>query len=101
MRYLIHFRPGKAWESGKSIFEQSLEEHGLYMQSLYDSKKLIMGGPFLDDQGGTAIIEADSHEEANQILSECPSIIHKVFEADMHPLLIVFDQASGVSLRKE
>ncbi|MDF2815165.1 MAG: putative cytosolic protein [Paenibacillus sp.] len=98
MKFMIYFRPGEAWISGKSVFDQSLSEHGTYMQMLYDAKILLMGGPFLDDSGGIAIIEVSSEEEAATILKDCPAIVHKVFKAELHPLLLVFDLSAGLSL---
>lgn len=81
--------------------EQPLGEHGDYMQELFDSNKLIIGGPYLDDQGGMAIIEAADEEEAANILNNDPAIIDQFFKADIHPLLAVFDLMSGASLRSE
>lgn len=98
MIFIIQFRPGSAWLEGKSVFEQPLEAHGAYMQQLYDADKLILGGPLLDDKGGTAIIEVDSEEEARRILSECPSVAQRIFSAELHPLQMVFDRSRGVSL---
>ena len=99
MEFLIHFRPGNAWVPGKSVFEQDLEEHGAYMQALFDSNKIVIGGPFLNDRGGMVVIEVASEQEAGHILEECPSIVNGVFEAEMHPVMLVFDRSAGVSLR--
>ena len=32
--YLVLYRPGPAWLTGKSVMEQPLKEHGKYMLSL-------------------------------------------------------------------
>lgn len=33
------------------------------MQELFDSHKVIFGGPFIDDTGGIAIVEVNNEEE--------------------------------------
>lgn len=98
--FMIHFRPGKAWIKGKSIMEQPLETHGDYMQALYEAKKLVMGGPFMDDEGGVAIIDVPDKEEAERLVKLCPSVVDGIFVAEVHPLMLVFDQSTGLSLRE-
>lgn len=36
MKFIILFQPGEAWIPDTSVFDQRLEEHGEYMQRLYD-----------------------------------------------------------------
>ncbi|XID90789.1 YciI family protein [Paenibacillaceae bacterium WGS1546] len=100
MKFVIHFRPGAAWVNGKSVFEQSLDDHGEYMQKLFDEKKLMIGGPYLDDRGGMAVIEATDKDEAAAILNNAPAIVRRIFEAEMYPLMAVFDWTTGASLQR-
>ena len=91
--FVILYRPGSAWIKGKPFFEQKLTEHGGYMAKLLGEKKLVKGGPYLDNAGGMAIVKAADMKEANAILAEDPAVKSKVFEGTVHPWLVVFDEA--------
>ena len=53
--FVVIYTPGTAWLEGKSLTEQPFyREHGRYMQRFFADKRLIMGGPFLDNQGAWA-----------------------------------------------
>jgi hypothetical protein len=43
--YLVLYRPGPAWLTGKSVMEQPLREHGKYMLSLYTKGSMKLAGP--------------------------------------------------------
>ena len=43
--YLVVYRPGPAWLTGKSVMEQPLKEHGKYMLSLYIKGSMRLAGP--------------------------------------------------------
>src|ERR1044071_4440206 len=43
--YLVLYRPGPAWLTGKSVMEQPLKEHGKYMLSLYIKGSMKLAGP--------------------------------------------------------
>lgn len=45
--YLVVYRPGPGWITGKPITEQPLKGHGRYMLSLYTKGALKSAGPFL------------------------------------------------------
>ena len=42
--YLVLYRPGPAWLTGKSVMEQPLKEHGKYMLSLYIKGSMKLAG---------------------------------------------------------
>ena len=59
---------GSSWLPGKTIHEQPLEAHFAYMAALQDSHVLVLGGPFKDDEGALAVIEAVSLTGARLIV---------------------------------
>lgn len=101
MRYLIIFKPGPKWIPGKSIFEQPLKTHAEYMQKLYTERKLLYAGPFLDDQGGVAILSVSNADEVRQILANEPATREQIFVAEAHPWYLTFDTTQNRSLFQE
>jgi uncharacterized protein YciI len=64
---LVAHSPGPAWVSGVPFREQpGVEHHLATMKGWLEDGHLVMGGPFLDeDGGGVAIVCFDSVEEAD------------------------------------
>ncbi|MEW6213387.1 MAG: YciI family protein [Acidobacteriota bacterium] len=87
--FIIIYRRGQAWIEGKSISEQPLEEHGKYILGLYGAGKLRFAGPFEDDSGGAAVIEAASEQEARSIARDDPAVTSGVFVYEIHPWKLV------------
>lgn len=87
--YLVVYRPGPAFISGKPLAEQPLKEHGRYMLSLYKQGTLKFAGGFSDNAGGAAAFEAASDEEARAVVAADPAVASQVFLADLHPWRLV------------
>jgi len=85
LTYLVVYRPGPAWRSGKPIAEQALKDHGRYILSLYVSGSLKLAGPFSDNAGGAAAFEAADGDEARAVVAADPAVVSGVFLADLHP----------------
>ncbi len=64
---LIAHSPGPAWVSGVPFREQpGVDHHLATMKGWLDAGHLVVGGPFLDgDGGGVAIVRFESVEEAD------------------------------------
>ena len=57
---MIEHLPGRAWLDGVGFRQQpGVDVHMTFMRSLYDRGLLVLGGPFLDDAGGTHVLHAD------------------------------------------
>lgn len=93
--FFIIFKRGPKWIPGKSIWEQPLLKHTQFMQRLLEDEKLEFEGPFLDDQGGIALLNVSTEAEARAILAEEPAILAGTFEAELHPFRFTFDSATG------
>ena len=79
---------GPNWLLGKTITEQPLEAHFAYMEKLQDDHVLVLGGPFKDDEGALAVIEASSLAEAQLIFAADPGVERGVFSVSVHPWFI-------------
>ena len=83
--YLVVYRPGPGFLTGKPLKEQPLKEHGKYMLKLYTEGTLKIAGGFLDDTGGAMVFEAETEEQAKSVVAADPAVVTKVFVAELHP----------------
>jgi len=73
--YVFSHTPGPNWVEELPFNEQpGIEQHIKYMASLLERKILVMGGPFLDNSGGMAVIETGSIQEAEAIGRSDPGV---------------------------
>jgi uncharacterized protein YciI len=87
---LVH-RPGPAWVDETGYREQpGIERHIGYLRRLFDEGRMVMGGPFLDDAGGLALIEADDMEEASTFAYDDPTVREGLLSVEVHPWRVVF-----------
>jgi uncharacterized protein len=83
--YLVLYRPGPAWLTGKSVMEQPLKEHGKYMLSLYIKGSMRLAGPLTDNAGGAVLLEVSDDAEAKAIVTKDPAVKSGIFVYEMHP----------------
>jgi uncharacterized protein YciI len=87
--FLVIYRPGPAWLTGKPVTEQPLKEHGKYMLDLYKSKVMRMAGPFEDNTGGAVVLDVSGEDEAKSVVAHDPAVISRVFTYELHPWRLV------------
>ncbi|MFL5706706.1 MAG: YciI family protein, partial [Ktedonobacteraceae bacterium] len=68
------------------------KEHARYMRQFFDDKRLLMGGFFLDNQGGLGILEVANEAQAREIIEQDPAVLEKVFQPNLHPWHPAFNQ---------
>ncbi|MGC2626627.1 MAG: YciI family protein [Candidatus Udaeobacter sp.] len=83
--YLVVYRPGSAWLTGKSVMEQPLKEHEKYMLSLYIKGSMRLAGPLTDNAGGAVLLEVSDEAEAKAIVASDPAVKSGIFVYEMHP----------------
>lgn len=85
---LIH-TPGENWVDSLSFQEQpNVMEHVKYMSTFLKSKKLIMGGPFLDNSGGMMIYKCEKIEEAEKIANDDPCVKNGLLNVEVKQWLV-------------
>ena len=87
--YLVVYRPGPAWITGKPVTEQPLKEHGKYMLRLYKNGVLKIAGPFTDNAGGAVVFEAENEDDAKAVVAMDPAVTSKIFLSELHPWRLV------------
>ncbi len=88
--YLIQYSAGPAWRVGAPMEAQSLGPHVAYMRQLQAEGSLFAAGPYLNADGGMAIIVAADDEAAGAMLAADPAVQTGVFAAELRRWRPVF-----------
>ena len=83
MHFVVIYSPGPAWSKYESDREEVLWEHIKYQRELFDARKLVIGGPFLNGEGGMSILNVRSREEAEQIVGNDPGVVSEFYVTEM------------------
>ena len=70
----------------KTVFKN----HVRYLKQLYDDGKLYMAGPFAGMKDGIVVLEADSPEEASEIMSRDPALKSNLFSGTLYEWQVGF-----------
>jgi len=91
--FVVIYTRGPAWLEGETVAEQPFfREHVRYMQQFFAAGHLLMGGAFLDNQGGLGILDVASVAQARDIVAHDPFVLARVIEPDLHPWHAYFNQ---------
>ena len=74
--FVLFHEPGPDWKQGVPYPDQpGIEAHVAFARRLVDEGRLVMGGPFADEEsGGMLVIRAESLAEAEALANEDASI---------------------------
>lgn len=98
MRFVTLFGHGPNWQHGRTVFEQGpiMDEHLRSMRRRFDEGTLLLGGPFADDGGGIAVIEAPDNAAATAIIDADPAVTAGILTYRLHHLRAYFDAMASV-----
>ena len=100
--FVVIYTPGPAWQTVKTVDELPFfREHLQYMDQVFATKQLLMGGPFLDNQGALAILDAEGEAQARDIVAHDPFVQARVLEPQLHPWLAGYNQYQGENAPSE
>lgn len=86
--HVIFHTPGIKWVDSLSFQEQpGVMEHINYMATFLESKKLVEGGPFLDNSGGMMVFNG-TKEEAEKIANADPAVKAGLLKVSVRPWLV-------------
>jgi hypothetical protein len=71
------------------------------MQMLYEQGKLIYAGPFLDNWGGTAILNASSEQEVEQIVANESATLSRLCSRDTSLAFVVRLQSRPLVVQQD
>ena len=75
----------------KKIFDQYVPDHKVYVRQLIAQGHKARSGYWKELGGGMLIFEADSLEQARQIVAQDPLIINKCVNYELHEWCIVIE----------
>jgi uncharacterized protein YciI len=91
--FVVIYTLGPAWQTGKTVTEQPFfREHVRYMRQFFAARQVLMGGAFLDNQGGLGILDIASVAQAREIVEHDPFVLARVIEPHLHPWHAYFNQ---------
>jgi uncharacterized protein YciI len=71
--FLIFREPGPSWVPGVPSRQQPLwVEHAVFMDSLFERGRIVLGGPYADSSRVLIIVEARDVEEASALFRDDP-----------------------------
>jgi uncharacterized protein YciI len=77
--FVLHFKPGPAWATGKTSREQRYwNEHAVFMDHLFEEDVVVMGGPYADYSAIMIIIKAVDEAEVVEIFKNDPFILKSI-----------------------
>jgi uncharacterized protein YciI len=79
--FVILWAHGPAWVAGKTVREQPYwDEHATFMDRLFESGMVVLGGPFADGTGSMVVVEAESErDEVADLFAHDPFAVHGIF----------------------
>lgn len=87
---LLHpTRPGFA-EKMLPEEEAAMQAHAVYLNQLLTEKTFFLYGPCLDRAFGVSLFEAESLEDAHQLVAHDPAVEQGVVTAEVHPFHVSF-----------
>ncbi|QBD77301.1 hypothetical protein EPA93_15400 [Ktedonosporobacter rubrisoli] len=91
--FVMIYTQGPAWQTVKTVAELPFyREHSKYMRQVFETGQLLMGGPFLDNQGAIAILDVEDEAQARKIVAHDPFVQARVVEPHLHPWHAYFNQ---------
>ena len=91
--FVFIYTPGPAWQTVKTVAElPCYREHVRYIEQVFAARQLLMGGAFLDNQGGLGILDVEDEAQARQIVEHDPFVLGRVVEPHLHPWNAPYNQ---------
>jgi uncharacterized protein YciI len=85
-QWLCVIRPPRAtfMDDATPAEEQVMSDHFEYLKRLLDEGKLILAGPSLDPPFGIIVFEAESEDEARELIAADPSVAAGIQTPELH-----------------
>jgi uncharacterized protein YciI len=87
--FVLMHSPGPGWDKARSFRDQpGIGAHVAYMSGFADQKKLVMGGPFLDDSGGMMVFDLPDLKAARAVATADPTVKSGLLKVRVKPWLV-------------
>ena len=99
--FVLMHTPGPAWDQNLSFYDQAgIEQHKTFMSGLLETGDMVMGGPFLDNSGGMAILKVESIDVALAIANRDPAVQAGILKVDVKSWITPLSRMSVIKQRK-
>ena len=88
---VVFHRPGPRWRRGAPLFEQDgVHEHVAHYRAMLEAGKLLLGGPFMDDEGGGMMVaqKGVALEELTAFAARDPAVQSGLLTVEIRPWLV-------------
>ncbi len=91
--YAAFLRPSSLWDPNKGPREQAFwDDHARYMDALFETGVIVLGGPFADRTGSLVIVKADDADQVWEMYRKDPWTTRDVLKiADVKEWTIFLD----------
>lgn len=93
--FVLMFTPGENWEHDKPMSQQKLEDHRAYYQKLLENKIVVIGGGFMEENGGLSILKARDKIQIDSLVKNDPAVLNGIFKIQVKPIFAVFKGESN------
>ena len=91
-------KPGTVWDRDKPVREQPFwDEHARFMDALFETGVILLGGPFADRTGSMVIVRADSAASVYEMFRTDPWTEHDVLAVSEVKEWIIFLDATNTT----
>lgn len=97
---VLEYTPGLAWEAGKPLSGQRIEEHVEYMGGLFARGRVLAGGPVDEQQGGRYLVAAADEPAVAAIVEADPGVRTGLFRVEVRPWSGLHRQSAQQALRR-
>lgn len=87
--FVVIYTTGSEWNTSKTPDEQPyFADHSAFMMKLRKETTTLLGARYSDK--GMLVIKSASLQQAQQLISSDKAVIHKTFNAEVHPANFFF-----------
>jgi len=73
--------PGSLWDPEKTAREQPYwDDHAIFMDAMFETGVVILGGPFADRSGSLVILKVESAARVRELFANDPWTLHDVLQ---------------------
>jgi uncharacterized protein YciI len=80
--FVLDYRPGPKWATGKPLTEQNISGHMTYVQKAFQEGVLVAGGP-VDAHHGRYVIAVADAKAAEAFIAKDPAVTSGIMKASM------------------
>lgn len=86
MQFLVIKKPRKDFvETMTEVEAEIMSKHFLYLKEKLKEGKLIMAGPVTTGDFGLSVVEAETEEEAHEIVNNDPAVLSGIMTPTIYP----------------